>query len=245
MFEQRKPRPPVVTILGDAGMGKTSLACTFPQPVVIRAEDGLQSIANPPPAGELIDTPDELWKQLKYLVVEKHDFKTVIIDSVTALDRIFVENIIATDPKKPRSINQALGGYGAGVSALASMHMRIRKATELLTTRGMTVVFIAHAETKKVEPPDAEPYTRYSLRLHEKSVAHYTDDVDVVAFLRLQSFVMGDDEKKRAVSDGTRELICHAVAANVSKNRYGISESLIVNEGENPLLPILYKGQTS
>lgn len=241
MFEQRKPRPPVVTILGDAGMGKTSLACTFTSPVVIRAEDGLQSVKNAPPSGELIDTPEQLWQQLKYLVVEKHDFKTVIIDSVTALDRIFIENIIATDPKKPRSINQALGGYGAGISALASMHMRIRKASELLTARGMTVVFIAHAETKKVEPPDGEPYTKYSLRLHEKSIAHYTDDVDVVAFLRLQAFVTGDEDKKRAISDGTRELICYATAANVSKNRYGISESLIVNEGENPLLPILYK----
>lgn len=241
MFEQRKPRPPVVTILGDAGMGKTSLACTFPNPVVIRAEDGLQSIENPPPSGDLIEKPEQLWQQLSYLVKENHDFKTVIIDSVTALDRIFIEHIVASDPKKPASINQAFGGYGAGIGALASTHMRIRKAAALLTNRGMCVVFIAHADTKKVEPPDAEPYTRYSMRLHEKSIAHYADDVDIVAFLRLQAFVTGDDDNKRAISDGTRELICHAVAANVSKNRYGITQPLVFNEGENPLLPFLFK----
>src|SRR3546814_5981489 len=37
-------RPVIVTICGDSGMGKTSLAATFPKPIVIRAEDGLQAI---------------------------------------------------------------------------------------------------------------------------------------------------------------------------------------------------------
>ena len=37
-------RAPITTICGDSGTGKTTLACTFPKPIVIRAEDGLQSI---------------------------------------------------------------------------------------------------------------------------------------------------------------------------------------------------------
>ena len=37
-------RPVIATILGDAGLGKTSLAATFPNPIFIRAEDGLQAI---------------------------------------------------------------------------------------------------------------------------------------------------------------------------------------------------------
>ena len=35
-------RPVLVTICGDSGMGKTTLATTFPKPIVIRAEDGLR-----------------------------------------------------------------------------------------------------------------------------------------------------------------------------------------------------------
>ena len=34
----------VMTLTGDAGVGKTSLAATFPKPLFIRAEDGLQAI---------------------------------------------------------------------------------------------------------------------------------------------------------------------------------------------------------
>jgi len=37
-------RPVIVTLCGDSGMGKTTLAATFPNPIVIRAEDGLQAI---------------------------------------------------------------------------------------------------------------------------------------------------------------------------------------------------------
>ena len=43
-IEAPKDRSVIVTICGDAGVGKTSLAAAFPKPIVIRAEDGLQAI---------------------------------------------------------------------------------------------------------------------------------------------------------------------------------------------------------
>ena len=36
------------------------------------------------------------------------------------------------------------------------------------------------------------------------------------------------------MSNGDREVICHATAASVSKNRYGITEPLDFVLGENP-----------
>jgi hypothetical protein len=123
------------------------------------------------------------------------------------------------------------------------MHMRIRKAASLLADkRGMHVVFIANADTEKVEPPDDEAYTRWTLRLHQKSMPSYVDDVDLVGFLKLETFTTGDGDKKKAISDGSRILVTHAVASNVSKNRFGINESIPVIAGENPLakfIPVL------
>jgi len=235
-------RPVIVTILGDAGMGKTSLAASFPNPIFIRAEDGLQAIPleTRPDALPLLSGADDLWEQLQALITEEHNYKTLVIDSVTALERMFIQYVIDSDPKKPKSINQAMGGYGAGLSAVATMHQRVRKAAGILNERkGMHVVFIAHAETETVELPDQDAYTRYSLRLSKKSVAPYVDDTDVVGFIRLRTFTMGDGERKKAISDGTRELVCHATASNVSKNRYGIVEPLEVSNGINPLTNLI------
>lgn len=237
----KKPddRAVAVTILGDAGTGKTSLAATFPKPVFIRAEDGMQAIPHEqrPDALPVITSADDVWQQLHGLVSEDHDYKTVVIDSVTELERLFIQHIVDSDPKKPKSINQAMGGYGAGVMAVGAMHQRVRKAAGLLIQRGINVVFIAHADTETIELPDQDPYTRYSLRLHRRSVAPYTDAVDAVGFIKLQTFTHGDGERKKAISDGSRVLVCYATASCISKNRFGITDDLDVPVGTNPLAP--------
>lgn len=235
-------RPVLVTICGDSGMGKTTLAATFPKPIVIRAEDGLQAVPVDlrPDAFPVLQGADDLWEQLKGLIHEPHEYKTLIIDSVTALERVFIQNVVDTDPKKPRGIQQALGGYGAGRDAVSAMHARLRKAAGLLADRrGMNTVFIAHAETERIEPPDDDAYMRYALRLHAKSMPAYVDDVDIVGFLKLETFTTGDGERKKAISDGTRVLITYATAANVSKNRYGITEPLTVLPNVNPFIDIV------
>jgi hypothetical protein len=237
MVEKPTDKPVIATILGDAGLGKTSLACTFPKPIVIRAEDGLQSIPveQRPDALPLITKVDQLFDQLMLLVKEDHDYKTLVIDSVTALERLFIQDVIDNDPKNPKGINQALGGYGNGTAAVAAQHERVRKACGILRDRkGMNIVFIAHAEVETISPPDDEDYSRYSLRIGKKSVAPYTDDVDLVGFVKLETFTKGDGDKKKAISSGGRVVVCHATASNVSKNRYGIEEELPFEKGVNP-----------
>ena len=200
LITKPKDGPIVMTICGDAGAGKTSLAAEFPNPVVIRAEDGLQSIPEErrPDAFPLVQTADDVFAQIKALQGD-HEYKALIIDSVTALERLFTDDIVAKDPKNPKSINQANGGYGAGLAALASMHQRVRKGVEILRRKkGMHIVFVAHADTETIDLPDADPYTRYTLRLGKKSVAPYVDDADIVGFLKLETFLKGDDgERKR------------------------------------------------
>ena len=232
----------IATISGDAGTGKTSLAATFPKPIFIRAEDGLASVPadKRPDAFPLIKKGQDLWDQMIALLQEEHAYRTLVIDSVTTLERIFIQDILESDPKA-KSINTALGGYGAGKGAVAAMHQRVRKAAGLLNERkGMNVVFIAHADVETMRLPDSDDYQRYSLRMMDTSLPPYVDDVDLVGFIRLVSIVRGEDgERKKAITTGDRELICHSAPSNVSKNRFGITDTLEVTEGSNPLLALI------
>ena len=250
-LSQPLARPVMCVLAGDAGVGKTTFAAqNFPKPVIIQAEAGLNSLsimgADAPLAFPLLQTSSELWDQLTGLVTEEHEFKTVIIDSLSALDRLFGQEIIASDPRKPKSLAQAHGGYGAGIDMAYQMHARVRKACGLLLAKGINVCAISHALVETFNPPDADAYDRFTLSLGKKAQNLWTEDSDLVAFLRLETFVKSEDKgsnapakKGKAIGSGARELLCHASASSKSKNRYGISEMLQVEMGVNPLLPFI------
>lgn len=235
--------PVIATIFSDAGMGKTTLAASFPNPIFIRAENGLQSIpkAQRPAALPILDSGDQIFEQLLSVLNDPHDFKTLVIDSITALERLFIKDIMdVANPngKKPTALGQALGGYGAGKSALATKHQRVRKAAEKIRQkRDMNVLFIAHADLERVEPPDQEGFHRYGIQLMDDSMPPYIGDVDLVGFIRQLIFLRGEEgERKKAVTSGDRQIICHVTPSNVSKNRYNIDEPIDWVRGENPLL---------
>ena len=230
-------RPLIFTIVADGGMGKTSLAATFPAPVFIRTEDGTMSIADRDDVAlfPVSNTVAEVMAAIEALAVEEHSFRTVVIDSVTKLNQMVESEILALDPKA-KGLNQALGGYGNAYDAVSKMHLELRRACGYLAeAKGMHVVFLAHASTETVDPPDGDPYTRYSIPMHKKSIPHYTNDVDVVAYIKQKFYTTGADGKKKAVSTGDERIItCYPTPSHVSKNRLGISTDLPFAKGSNP-----------
>jgi hypothetical protein len=266
-FKPGRPavKPVVMTIVGDMGTGKTSLAALSPNPIFIQAEEGLRTLTAqgidvatmPSLPSDPVEAYEVLIGQLRWLYSKPHNFKTVVIDSITALERIFVEYILNTDSKKfesgpedkrvvdkdrvMRTIGNAIGGYGNGYQAVAGMHNTIRQNCEhLRNKRGMNVIFISHAAIEQIRPPDELPFNRYTLRMNEKCTPHYTDNVDVVAFLRLSSYTLTEKDlagkDKRVKKDGRgREVICYSNVFSPAKNRYGIDEPLEYEKGINPL----------
>lgn len=251
-IEKPQPRPLVSTIFGDAGTGKNSLATAMSKnPIVLRAEDGVlrqSKSLDMPDALPVCRNADDVFAQLLWLLREDHPYETLIFDSVSAADALFVADVIEKGGKNGNpasSLASAHGGYGAGYGAVANMHGRVRKAAGLLNERkNMAVIFIVHADLEAVRPPDQEDYTRWALKItsakNANSGAHFVDNVDMVALVRLSSALRGEDnERKRVVSNGDREVICFATAASVCKNGLGIKEALDFEEGANPFAPFM------
>lgn len=239
-------RPIIATLVGEGGMGKTSLAASFPSPVIIRTEDGTASLAgrNDVALFPVARSTQDVFDAINTLATEDHPFRTLVLDSVTQLNTMIESEVVASDPKA-KSINQAMGGYGAGHSAVSDRHRQLREwAGALAETKGMNVVFIAHADSETLELPDADPYTRYTIRMHKKSVSHYSDNVDLVAFIKLKTFTTGDADKKRAHSDGSRIITCYPTPSHISKNRFGIERDIPYAKGDNPFAAFVPNGVT-
>ena len=236
--------PLIITLMGQPGSGKTTTACTFPSPFLIKTSgesvprDLTRYNIEPPVSLGVTDTEQKLIDQLSALLREDHNYRTLILDSITGLESMFVSEVVASDPKA-KSIVQAAGGFGAGRETVAAKHMRVRKAAELLRTkRGMNVVFLAHSDITTISPPDGESYSQYSLRLHGKSQAPYVDEVDLIGFLRQPVALIGDD-RKRAIGRDERILVSTMTPASITKNRLGITEDIEVELGKNPLAKFL------
>ena len=218
-------------------MGKTTLAAMFPKPVFIRTEDGTASLMGNDNVSlfPLATSTKDVLDAIEVLATEKHDFKTLVIDSITQLATLIEAEIVAADPKA-NSINQAGGGYGAGYGTASEVHRQVREwAGSLAYETGMNVVFIGHADTETLDLPDMDSYARYCVRMHKKSIPHYTDNVDLVGLIRLKTFTRGNGDKKRAISNGEREILCFPQASSVTKNRFNITEPLpFTFDGGNP-----------
>ena len=247
-------RPMIGTIFGEGGMGKTTLAAMFPKPVFIRAEDGTASLdKRQEHPWRFMDDLDvllfpvakstgDIFEQIEALAEQEHDRKTLVIDSITQFEKIAMREIIESEPNpKCKNMAAAHGGYGKAFGILDKMHQDLREAADYLATHcGMNVVFLAHATVEDLELPDIDKYSRYTIQLHKNRqydcIHHYSNNADLVAFIRLKTNLRGTESgKKRAISDGEREIIAYPVASNISKNRFGITGPIPFDlDGEFP-----------
>lgn len=223
---------PRITIYGTPGIGKSTLASQFPEPLFLLTEKTIEGVNAIPPA----ETLDEFWKNLRALyALENPPFKTLVIDSISKLDKLVVDYILDNEvanikcveqgkPKQITAIGSACGGYGKGYERAQSIHRAVKAFADKFTDKGIGVIFVAHDDVSKYKSPDSEDYDIYTIVMnHNKSREVYIHDVDAVFFGRLQSFVETLDSGKHiAKSTQKRILVTGVNNANVSKNRFSM-----------------------
>ena len=241
LIDNNQSKPISVTIVGDRGIGKTRLASSFPDPIIIRTEDGTRSVPNgmariSPVLTNLRDVAVAINEACKI-----DDCGSVIIDSITTLDTIVEQEIVDADPRA-KSLTQAGGGYGAGARDLAGKMRKLRSHCDKVLAAGKNLVFVAHSAIEAVKPVDTEAYNLLTLRMNKGSIPPFTDLVDCVAHMRLDISTTdagGQTKDVIGLSGQNRVLICYPSAAIDAKNRLGIVEPLPCKEGENPIMDFL------
>lgn len=203
-------------IYGDKGSGKTHFACSFPSVYYIDAEGVLNYkkfvnmlLSNDSLAVELSEL-SEIIKEVKTLLSVQHDYKTLVIDSITepyaALCNMETERLIAASSKPIEGTE-----FGANLSKAKRMIFHLGM---LLSRLDMNVIVLAQEKIKY------ENKTEIGKMADINEKMGYT--LGTVIHMRLQggsrkAFV----EKTRYSELETSELIDVTNGYEVFKQRFG------------------------
>ena len=213
--------PPRIMLYGPHGLGKTTFGAGAPNPIFILTEDGLGQIeADHFP---LATTFSQVQEALASLTGE-HDFQTVVIDSLDWLDNLVWEEINTKYDAKDLA-------YGKGAVIAADYWRKVLDTLNVLRSKGMASILLAHCEIKRFDSPEVEPYERYQPKLQARSSALVQEWCDMVLFTNYKTLVKTTDvgfnnKVTRGTSTGERIMHTNERPAYLAKNRYNLPDQL-------------------
>lgn len=219
-------------IYGVEGIGKSTLASKFPDPLFIDTEGSTAHLdvarLDPPASWSM------LLDQVKEITATK-PCKTLVLDTADWAERLCIEHVIsqANNPKI-KSIEDF--GYGQGYTKLVEEFGRLLDLLSATCRAGLHVVVTAHCDIRKFEQPDeAASYDRYELKLSksgQKKVAPLLKEwADAVLFLNYETIVesvsSGMGASKGKARGGTKRVMyCNHNACWDAKNRWGLPDKI-------------------
>lgn len=230
--------PPRILFYGRPGVGKTTLASEFPNAVFIQTEDGVPTGVELASFG-LLSTFDQVMEAVGTLYSEDVPFQTVVLDSVTAMQRlIFAEACARGDEKGHAKSNIEEFGYGKGyVYAARIWQELIDGLYALRRDKGMSIIMLAHAKIERFDDPETQSYDRYEIDLHDKSRGLIEQDMDAIMLLKAPVNIEKEDagfKKERIRATGGNQVFLHTSGrpAFTAKNRYGIPDKFLYVRGK-------------
>lgn len=214
-----------VLIYGPEGIGKTSFAARFPNPVFIDTEGGSASLdvaRLPKPTSWAM-----LLEEVGYIKQNPALCKTLVIDTMDWAEALCVESVCAKYQKK--GIEDF--GYGNGYVYTKEELGRLLNSLQEIIDLGINVVLTAHAQMRKFEQPDElGAYDRWELKLGKKTSSQTAPLVkewaDMVLFANYETIVVTTDSKKNKAQGSKRVMYTEHHACWDAKNRAGLAPKL-------------------
>jgi hypothetical protein len=217
------PKPDRLLLYAVNGFGKSTFGANAYKPIFACAEDGLSKIRVPhfPKEGTLRSI-DHLYELFSYLLNEQHDFRTVVIDTIDALERLVWKRVCAEHGNVSGLEDLA---YGKGYSFAIDVWSEILAGLDALRDKGIMPLLLAHSKIQRIEDPMLPPYDRHYLNVHEgKNVSAaktICDWCDHCFFGNLRTTLTQDKNARtaRAVGSGERVMYTEPRPSFYAKHR--------------------------
>ena len=208
-------------IYGPPGIGKSTLASRAPKPIVIDVEGGVKRIDVP--KTKQVQKLEDFHAAMRFLITERHQFKTVIVDTVDVLET-FIHEYVCRHAAKD-SIEDF--GYGKGYKIAQEEWMKVLKACDLLNAKGINALLIAHDQTKVFRPPNGDEYERYQIRINQNTASLIVGKMDAVLYAHYELVMKtdgGNKDRQFASTTGRRFIQCQESLSVIAKNRFGLDK---------------------
>ncbi len=229
MKTQHADRAPRLVIHGQPKVGKTTVACSAPNPIVLATEDGLGRSAGleDVPAFEVRSYRD-MMDALNLLANDPRDRKTVVIDSEDHWEPMVQAEICRREGKA--SIEDF--SYGRGLVYAAELYRdEYNEALRYLQReKGLMIIHVCHSLATKENPPDMlQGFTRWSLKMDRRIADLLREEADGIFYAAIPVITAvqetGFNAKQiKAVGAGDRRLYCQPNGAYLAGSRWAIPD---------------------
>ena len=211
-----------IVVYGQEGVGKSTFASRFPDPVFIDTEGSTKQLDvarfDPPTSWEM------LLSQVEYVKQNPSEFKTLVIDTADWAEKLCIKKVC--DEAKKKGIEDF--GYGKGYVYAAEEFGKLINKLEEVINAGVNVVVTAHAQMKKVEQPDEMgSYDRWELKLSKQCSPMLKEWADILLFANYKTLVVSTGDKKYKGQGGVQRIMYTTHTASWdAKNRFSLPDVL-------------------
>ena len=213
-------------VYGPEGIGKSTFAAHFPEPLFIDTEGSTKDMdvaRTEPPSSWMM-----LMDQVRYVKNHPELCKTLVVDTADWAEMLCITQIC--DKNHKASIEEF--GYGKGYVYVQEEFGRLLNALEEVVKAGIHVVLTAHAKMRKFEQPDElGAYDRWEMKLTKQTAPMVKEWADMVLFANYKTFVINVDGQgvqkgKNKAQGGKRVMYTSHHSCWDAKNRYGLPDEL-------------------
>lgn len=236
----KRQHPPILAFYGTGGIGKTSLAAEFPAPVYLHTE-GEEPPTDVDMQAAKIETFGDLLDIIGELLTEEHEFKTVIIDSLDAIEKLVWDNTCARMGWDTIDSNDkgAPTAFGKGYLEADNDWLEYIAAIKALARNGIHVVQILHSQTKQWDDPVTDSYMRYRPKLQARASDIIMEKSDALLFMNKTASIkqidkgFGKKESKPVGMSGAERIIFTDERAGfLAKNRLNMPATIPYKKGQ-------------
>ena len=222
----KKPGAKKIIVYGSEGIGKSTFASKFPDPVFIDTEESTKDMDV-----ARFDKPTS-WAMLKsqvaYVIKYPEVCKTLVIDTADWAERLEIEDLCNRNGWD--GLEGA--GYGKGYTYSAEEFGRLLNLLSEVVEKGINVVITAHAWLRKIElPEEMGAYDHWEMKTSKKVAPMIREWADMVLFANYKVNVVNVDNQgavkgKNKAQGGRRVMYTTHTPFWDAKNRYGLPEEL-------------------